>query len=48
MGRSIGEGAEWSKRGAVFHVKQSLPDAEIAEDGVEQLLHVDPAGDAAQ
>src|SRR5579862_3416506 len=26
----------------------SLPDAEIAEDDVEEVLDVDPAGDAAQ
>ena len=34
----------------MFHVKhslQSLADAEIPEDDVEQFLDIDPAGDAA-
>src|SRR6266702_5396303 len=32
----------------LFHVKHLLPDAEVAEDHVEDILDIDPAGDASE
>src|SRR5260370_12437539 len=36
------------ERRFVFHVKHLLPDAEVAEDHVEDVLDVDPSGDPSE